>query len=180
MGWGEDHCSRASHELSGCKIRWKQSEMEEKMSLHQYKVGCRQHTDGKKPNCYRPGQDLWLFSLSHGFVCCIIYSYIPLLNHKWHTSNVTIKVQVIRNMPHRPSTKAGYTIGSGTTKRENQPAAQIAAKHSIFPYMVPYMSWIFLVLVGIDSRVSRLGGKIVSHNPRMCDKPGQFNFFTFG
>ena len=48
--------------------------------------------------------------------------------------------------------------------QENQPAAQIAANHSIFPQMVPYMSWIFLVLVGIDPGVSRLGGEIVSHN----------------
>ena len=33
------------------------------MSLHQYKVGCHQHTDGKKPNCYRPGQGLWRLRL---------------------------------------------------------------------------------------------------------------------
>ena len=48
--------------------------------------------------------------------------------------------------------------------QENQPAAQIAAKHNIFSCMEPYMSWIFLVLVGIDPGVSRLGGEIVSHN----------------
>ena len=36
--------------------------------------------------------------------------------------------------------------------QENQPAAQIAAKQSIFPQMAPYMSWIFLV-VGIDPGV---------------------------
>ena len=48
--------------------------------------------------------------------------------------------------------------------QENQPAAQIAAKHNIFSRMAPYMSWIFLVLVGIDPRVFRLGGEIVSHN----------------
>ena len=29
--------------------------------------------------------------------------------------------------------------------------------------MVPYVSWIFLVLVGIDPGVSRLGGEIVDH-----------------
>ena len=40
----------------------------------------------------------------------------------------TIKVQVIRNTAHRPSTQASYTIGSGTTMQENQPEAQIAAK----------------------------------------------------
>ena len=39
--------------------------------------------------------------------------------------------------------------------QENQPAAQTAAKHNIFPHMAPYMSWIFLVLVGIDPVVSR-------------------------
>ena len=48
--------------------------------------------------------------------------------------------------------------------QENQPEAQIAAKCNIFPRMAPYMSWIFLVLVGIDPGVSRLGGEIVSHN----------------
>ena len=76
----------------------------------------------------------------------------------------TIKVQVIRNTAHRPSMQASYTIGSGTTMQDNQPAAQIAAKHSIFPQMVPNMSWIFLVLVGIDLGVPCLGGKIDSHN----------------
>ena len=48
--------------------------------------------------------------------------------------------------------------------QENQQAAQIAAEHSIISQMAPYMSWIFLVLVGIDPGVSRLGGEIVSHN----------------
>ena len=48
--------------------------------------------------------------------------------------------------------------------QENQPAAQIAAEHNVFSRMAPYMSWIFLVLVGIDHGVSRLGGEIVSHN----------------
>ena len=70
----------------------------------------------------------------------------------WITSDIphmfTIKVQVIRNTAHRPSTQASYTIGSGTTMQENQPAARIAAKHNIFSRMAPYMSWIFLVLVG--------------------------------
>ena len=64
----------------------------------------------------------------------------------------------------RPTMQASYTIGSGTTMQENQRAAQIAAKHSIFPQMAPYMSWIFKVLVGIDPGVSHLGGEIVSHN----------------
>ena len=54
-----------------------------------------------------------------------------------------IKVQVIRNTAHRPGMQANYLIGSGTTMQENQPAAQIAAKHSIFPQMAPYMSWTF-------------------------------------
>ena len=49
--------------------------------------------------------------------------------------------------------------------QENQPAAQIAARHNFFAQMAPYMSWIFLLLVGIiDPEVSRLGGEIVSHN----------------
>ena len=52
----------------------------------------------------------------------------------------TIKAQVIRNTAHRPSTQASYTIGSGTNMQENQSAAQIAAKHNIFPQMEPYMS----------------------------------------
>ena len=52
----------------------------------------------------------------------------------------TIKVQVIRNTAHRPSTQASYTIGSGTTMQENQPAAQIAVKHNIFSRIAPYMS----------------------------------------
>ena len=76
----------------------------------------------------------------------------------------TIKVHVIRNTAHRPSTQASYTIGSGTTMQENKLAAQIAAKHNNLSRMAPYMSWIFLVLVGIDPGVSRLGGEIVSHN----------------
>ena len=49
--------------------------------------------------------------------------------------------------------------------QENQQAAQIAARHNIFPQMGLYiMSWIFLVLVGIDPGISGLGGEIVSHN----------------
>ena len=76
----------------------------------------------------------------------------------------TIKVPLIRISAHQPSRQASYTIGSGTTMQENQPAAQIAAKHNIFPQMAPYMLCIFLVLVGIDPRVSRLGSEIVSHN----------------
>ena len=43
------------------------------------------------------------------------------MTYKWHTAHVTIKVQVIRNTAHRPSTQASYTIGSGTTMQENQP-----------------------------------------------------------
>ena len=48
--------------------------------------------------------------------------------------------------------------------QEYQPAAQITARHNIFPQMAPYMSWIFLVLVGIDPGVYHLWSKIVSHN----------------
>ena len=71
------------------------------------------------------------------------HNYIRLLNHKWHTAHITIKVQVIRNTAHRPSTRASYMIGSGTTMQENHTAAQIAARHNIFSQMAPYMSWIF-------------------------------------
>ena len=50
------------------------------------------------------------------------------------------KVQVIRNTAYRPITQASYTIGSGTTTQEIQQAAQIAARHNLFPHMAPYMS----------------------------------------
>ena len=76
----------------------------------------------------------------------------------------TIKVQVIRNTAHRPSTQASHAIVSGTTMQENQLAEKVAAEHNIFLRMAPYMSGIFLVLVGIDPGVSCLGGEIVSHN----------------
>ena len=51
----------------------------------------------------------------------------------------TIEVQIIRNTAYRPSTQASYTTGSGMTMQENQPAAQIAPKHSIFSQMAPYV-----------------------------------------
>ena len=69
-----------------------------------------------------------------------------------------------RNTVHQPSLQASHTIYSGTTLQENQPAAQIAARYNIFPQMVPYMSRICLVLVGIDPGVYHLGSEIVSHN----------------
>ena len=43
-------------------------------------------------------------------------------------------------MAHRPSMQASYTVGSGKTMQENQLAAQIAARHNIYPKMAPYMS----------------------------------------
>ena len=67
-----------------------------------------------------------------------VYSFIEITSDIPHM--FTIKVQVIRNTAHRPSTQASYTIGSGTTMQENLHAAQIAAKHSIIPQMAPYMS----------------------------------------
>ena len=70
-----------------------------------------------------------------------VYSFIEITSDIPHM--FTIKVQVIRNTAHRPSTQASYTIGSGTTMQENQQAAQIAAKHNIIPQMAPYMSCIF-------------------------------------
>ena len=90
-----------------------------------------------------------------------VYSFIKSqVTYRTMPHMFTINVQVIRNTAHRPSTQASYTIGSRTTMQENQPAAQIAAKHNIFSRM----SWIYLVLVGIYPGVSRLGGEIASHN----------------
>ena len=71
------------------------------------------------------------------------------------------KVQVIQNTAYRPSAQASYTIGSGTTIQENQPAVQIAARHNIFSQMVQNMSWILLMQVGIDTGVL-LPGRWVS------------------
>ena len=78
----------------------------------------------------------------------------------------TIKVQVIYTKYGPPVQHAGYQHDrfSGTTMQENQQAAQIAAKHNISSQMAPYIPRIFLVLVGIDPGVSRLGGEIVSHD----------------
>ena len=60
--------------------------------------------------------------------------------------------------------QASYWIGSWMTIQKNRLATKIAAKHNIFSQMVPYMSRMFSVLVGIDPGVSRLGGEIVGHN----------------
>ena len=46
-----------------------------------------------------------------------LYSFIEITSDIPHM--FTIKVQVIRNTAHRPSTQASYTIGSGTTMQEN-------------------------------------------------------------
>ena len=69
-----------------------------------------------------------------------ISKYIRLLNHEWHTAQshmfrIKVHCTVIWNTAHRSSTQATYTIGSGTTMQENQPGAQIAAKHNIFTRM---------------------------------------------
>ena len=94
------------------------------------------------------------------------YIYIRLLNHKCHTAHVRIKVQVIQNMAHRTSMQASYMIGLGMTMQENQLAAQIAARHNIFPQMALYMIYVMNLFGagGNRSRVSHLGGEIVSHN----------------
>ena len=55
----------------------------------------------------------------------------------------TIKVQVIRNTAHWPSTQASYRIGSGMTMQENQPAAQIAAKQYLSSHGVIYVMNLF-------------------------------------
>ena len=44
-----------------------------------------------------------------------------------------------------PARRLATPIGSGTTMQENQLAAQIAARHNIFPQMAPYMSSICTV-----------------------------------
>ena len=62
------------------------------------------------------------------------------------------------------SLQTSHTTYSGTTMQENQLAAQITARHNIFLQMAPYMSWIFLLLAGIDPGVYHLGRDIVSHN----------------
>ena len=51
----------------------------------------------------------------------------------------------MQSTAHWSSTQASYTIDSGSIMQENQLAAQIAARHNIFPQMAPYMSWIFLI-----------------------------------
>ena len=99
-------------------------------------------------------------SRSYLIIFVKVYSFIEITSDIPHM--FTNKVQVIRNTAHRPSKQASYT--TGTTMQENQQTAQIAAKHNIIPQNAPYMSWIFLVLVGIDPGVSHLGGEIVSHN----------------
>ena len=47
-----------------------------------------------------------------------VYSFIEITSDIPHM--FTIKVQVIQNTAHRPSTQASYTIGSGTIMQENQ------------------------------------------------------------
>ena len=78
-----------------------------------------------------------LIAFSHEPLTVEEYSFIKSrdIPHKF-----TIKVQVIRNTAHRPSTQASYTMGSGTTMQANQQTAQIAAEHNIFPQMAPYVS----------------------------------------
>ena len=51
MSSNEDHFSKASHELSECRIQLKQSEKSALTSLYLYKAECRQHIDGRT-QCY--------------------------------------------------------------------------------------------------------------------------------
>ena len=53
------------------------------------------------------------------------------ISHMTNAHKLKSKVQIMRSTAYRSSTYASYTIGSGTTKQENQPAAQIAARHTI-------------------------------------------------
>ena len=73
------------------------------------------------------------------YVLRAVYSFIKSQVTSDRPHIFTIKVQVVRNTAHRPSTQASYSIGSGTTIQEIQPAAQIAAKDGIYPQMAPYM-----------------------------------------
>ena len=91
------------------------------------------------------------------------------MNHKWHAyDNESTGCTKYGPSSTDPAGRlAIHDICSGTTEQENHPAAQISAKHNTFSQMAPYMSWIFVVLVGIDPGVSLLGGEI---HPRMRGK----------
>ena len=52
MDLNEDHCSKASHGLSECRIQLKQSGKSALTSLYLCKVGCRQHIDGRIQCCF--------------------------------------------------------------------------------------------------------------------------------
>ena len=55
-------------------------------------------------------------------------------------SHVTISGTGYTSYTKSASTQASYPIGTGTTIQENQQAAQIAARHNIFPQVVSHMS----------------------------------------
>jgi hypothetical protein len=71
---------------------------------------------------------------------------------------------IVRNTAYRPSTQASYTIGSVATVQRNQPAAQVAARHNIFPQMASYVTN-RMVLVGIDPGHTRLAGGEIATTP---------------
>ena len=48
-------------------------------------------------------------------------------------SHVTINGTGYTSYTKSASTQVSYPISTGTTIQENQPAAQIAARHNIFP-----------------------------------------------
>ena len=84
------------------------------------------------------------------FVHIYIYSFIK--SQVTYPTCLQLKYRLYEIRPTDPAR---------ATMQENQPAAQIAASHYIFPQMEPNMSGIFLVLVGIDPGVSRLDNEIV-------------------
>ena len=71
---------------------------------------------------------------------------------------------IVRNTVYRPSTQASYTIGSVATVQRNQPAAQVAVRHNIFPQMASYVTN-RMVLVGIDPGHTRLAGDEIATTP---------------
>ena len=68
-------------------------------------------------------------------------------------------------------------IGSVTTVQRNQPAAQVAAKHNIFPQMAAYVTN-RMVLVGIEPGHTRLAEGEVASRQAVLDFSGGGRFAT--
>ena len=54
-------------------------------------------------------------------------------------------------------------VGLCVCVKGNQPTAQTAARHNIFPQLAPYLSGIVTFLVENQPGASRLGGEIGRH-----------------